>query len=704
MINLKLDKRLFGGTTISFSTRLDDPKNDDLKVDSRLHWEQEEYIVTEAESETLEDGTEFHNVIADINWMALADHKKPGVQLIDAKTAREGMIQILQGEEWEVEGIVVGSDTFSLELTDASVLSWIWEWCKVTGTEPKFHTIRKTISIVTQIGVNRATRFEYGRNLRQFTKTEIPPKFTRLYAFGRDNLNLVSETGSSYIEDYSWYTAQGVSLEDARRLHRKDEIIADDTIVDTAVLYDMAAKVLESGSQGTITYKTLVADLSFFSGQPELAMEVGDSAIVVDRLTNQELPVRVSRYVEFPRDPAMNTIELAFGQIMLPTTQGTSRRSNSTRSWELFVSRNVDTPRQVRLGSTILNRIALDITDNAEWVLGFSISAVGVGSTTMTIEFTDDETDEVLWTTEVQAVTNGEKYDFAFTTASQDIVKGKRVLVARAYSSDAGLGIDIPAGSTTLWVLARGANRQNVTLPNSQRFDFTGAVQTFTVPDDVNEVQLDVNGAEGGTARAGGGARVVAKVPVVAGATYDVYVGGGSWPNGGASGSAGAFVRGGGGGGSSDFRPQGSTMASTLLCAGGGGGGGENSFSDPNPQGGGGGFYEGLPGLTNANAERATPGTQLAGGSGDSGGDGSFDLGGDGQDSGNSFDFCSGGGGGGYYGGEGGVFGPGGNNQSGGAGGSGWASPTAYDLEYTNGANQGEGYVIVSWELPEEIL
>jgi hypothetical protein len=74
--------------------------------------------------------------------------------------------------------------------------------------------------------------------------------------------------------------------------------------------------------------------------------------------------------------------------------------------------------------------------------------------------------------------------------------------------------------------------------PGSATFAFTGGPQSFTVPPGVNEVEISAAGAAGGTGfadlgpplLAGGsgglGGRVVATIPVAAGETLQVNVGG----------------------------------------------------------------------------------------------------------------------------------------------------------------------------------
>src|ERR1700679_3073568 len=99
-------------------------------------------------------------------------------------------------------------------------------------------------------------------------------------------------------------------------------------------------------------------------------------------------------------------------------------------------------------------------------------------------------------------------------------------------------------------------------------FNYTGAVQTYTVPCGVTTLSVTVYGAEGmgntnNVLQGGLGGEVVGTITVVQCEILQVYVGGGGlnnnigggWNGGGNGGTAGcASASGGGGGGGSDIR------------------------------------------------------------------------------------------------------------------------------------------------------
>ena len=271
---------------------------------------------------------------------------------------------------------------------------------------------------------------------------------------------------------------------------------------------------------------------------------------------------------------------------------------------------------------------------------------------------------------------------------------------ARDRAAKACLALAAAAASVTLATVV-DAPRAEAAPPVSMEvvFRYTGAVQSWVVPDGITRVTIDAFGAEGGGSpswlvlppiRGGLGGYTRAAIRVTPGQTLWIFVGGkgkdgvtagGSNPppdqsqggfNGGGTGGIPLAISsgsgGGGGGGASDVRIGGVDVSNRVVVAGGGGG----SSSRLNvpcglSRGGSGG------GLIGANGIAATDDCIGGVGGNQDGttGSGLFGFGGTGS---RPFeDQCGGGGGGGGYWGGGGGF-----LCAGGGGGSGfgpsWAS------------------------------
>jgi len=182
-------------------------------------------------------------------------------------------------------------------------------------------------------------------------------------------------------------------------------------------------------------------------------------------------------------------------------------------------------------------------------------------------------------------------------------------------------------------------------------FQYTGSVQTFTVPTCVTAVSVTAYGAEGvsvgnGNFATGKGGMAAGVLTVTPGQVLNIYVGGQNGYNGGGTGQ-----NGGNGGGASDIRLNGTSLADRVIVAGGGGGAGGDNWNCSTGAGHGGG------GLA--------VGTNFVGGGGGAGYSPSTGCGTDGGNAGGS-------GGTGYHGGGGGgggfISGGAGANANGGGG------------------------------------
>ena len=225
-------------------------------------------------------------------------------------------------------------------------------------------------------------------------------------------------------------------------------------------------------------------------------------------------------------------------------------------------------------------------------------------------------------------------------------------------------------------------------------FNYTGAVQTYTVPAGVTSIQLEVWGAQGGSAvgfdgvpaTGGLGGYSIGNLDVAPGQVLSIYVGGA-----GAMYGAGGFNGGGqagteygaSGGGASDVRVGAYALGDRVIVGGGGGGGAFGSYGS---YGGHGGGLAGGMGLSNGGYTGGGGGTQVSGGAAGCcyGGAiaGTFGAGG------GPGDFHNAGGGGGWYGGGSGA------GQAGAGGGSSYIDGVT-DGTTTAGIRTGNGQVII---------
>lgn len=715
MIDLVLDTMLDQQERMTFTLPVNDPKAEFVVEDVEVRHRGVMYFIRQVQKRR--DGTTiFIDAECDALWYRLGELTIIGSIEFSSATVSAGLASALDGTGWSVGANTAATGSFTMEMEDASVLEVIRSWSLVTSTYVVWDTFAKTVDLVSSRGVDRGTGFRYGRNLTSIEKKSSVPYATKLYAYGADGLNIAGvNSGAQYLEDYSFYTNQGLSLAEARARFTKRRVFSDTTFLVDTELKAAAQEKLNAWAQGTVSYTCKVIDLQSLLLTSE-EFEVGDRVRVRDSELGFDVQTTVVRTKRYPLQPWRDEVELAYLPTLIEPSAAPARTSSAVQ-WLLEGHNNTSELRLRNDGSYIANRIPLKFRTGGEAFFGYDVVFTGIGSGTLSVSALDAESDTLIRRVLEVPYTDGETIQRTMTWWEKELDGQKdyriRMIAAATGGASAASGVNVSEEDSRLWVHYRGAVRQTPAQPNSVVYTYTGGVQKFTVPDDVTMITIEALGGGGGKAGSfsgdgGRGGGVTASFTVVPGTTYDVIVGGRghnetvspspSYPNGGRGGGTGSDS-GAGGGGSSDVRVEGGSLSDTLICAGGGGGSAESSLSNQNPFGGDAGFYTGSNGQNTSGSSIAYGATQFAGGAGGAGADGAFNQGGQGADSGSAFDFGGGGGGGGWYGGEGGAL------ATGGGGGSGWVRADAFDILISDGANppRTDGQVTISWEAPDDV-
>lgn len=724
-LDLWTDDRLDQSEQMGFEIAADNPKAYRLAADVDIVHRSRRFYISEIE-ERRRGRVSTIAVEANAGWYRLGDGVFVGSFVVRDTTPRNGLVQILANTGWTVgtRTNVVG-DSFSMEAQDKSKLAMLRTWSKITGLFLIFDTVAKTVDLVDERGAALGVAFRYGRNITGVRRRVSPPKLTRLFPYGADDLTIAGVNGGvEYLDDLTFYTDQGLTSEEAAALYTRARVHSEPSVLKEAELLALGQAKLAAEAGAQISYELDVVDLSEITEVTETA-RVGDTVGVHDPDFGDSVRPIVTRYRRHWLEPWRNRIELS--TILDPLSDGSSSgRPTSSAEWVQFVG-PVRSDYQVRNdGTFVVAAIPLRFREGGRADFHLDLWATGVGSGDMVVTVIDSvDGNEQQFKQVTVPYTDAETVRASISWAAENLVGSYRYAVRVTTVADGGAGsskgVDVAADTGTddvageyeasWWIKAQGAVQESPTLPNTVRFDYVSdALQSWTVPDNVEEITLTVAGAAGGGSggsQGGGGSIVTVTIPVVPGTIYDVVApeaGGlaasGGWPGGGDGGLVPGNDDGYSGGGYAALIPAGGAITDALLVAPGGGGGGGPSGNPPGSNvGGNGGFLVGEDGGT-GNVANGGGATQSAGGTAGVGSNtgvaGSLGAGGRGAN-GASFQEGGGGGGGGYYGGGGG-----GTSGWGGGGGSGWIDPTvpAFDITIQDGANTGDGYLEMSWSVP----
>lgn len=711
LLALEVDEQLQRTHFLRFDIPASSAKADYLLEDVVVQYRDVLYRITS--HEPFGDGAKaVVHVEASALWNDLNNDTKVGGFKLEGQTPEEGLTAILSGTGWTVDSVDGGLTpaTATLDALDAKALELLRQWASLCGAEVIFDTATKRVSMVAEQGVDRGIGFRYGRNLKSVRRRAEPPRATRLFAFGRDGLDLIGVTDDEvpYVEDFTWYVAQGLTEEEAAELYTKDDVWFDDTITDDDTLLARATERLAILAQPLVTFECSVADLSRLTIEGDFL--IGDTVRVRDGRLDFDLRTRVTRKIEHPLEPWKNEVELSSLQPVDPIESPRRIPSGFGTRWVLFRDTNGPartlTSAEIRLGLWPRFNFVPDLGDMAG---GFTVRATATGSGRVRFRMWD-------YVANAAVADASWSFDFDASVANDLVFTGTFSRKGLSGQKRYGLLAEIDAGSGTLavatqgadfWALVLGLIGSDDPLPiRSQIFSYTGTPQYFTVPDGISTifVTLDGGASHDGSAR---GSHMRVRMPVTPGEIIEVNVAGPGISRSSGTKSEGGYVGGGpggadpnpggtgtAGGGASDLRRTPYGLDDRVVVAGGAGSPGAAGT------GGNGGWPDGYPGAAGVGA--AGPGlggTQLAGGAngGGTATDGTDGQGGSGdQASGTRY---GGGGGGGWKGGGGGgsIFA---TDSAGAGGGSSYFDESAgVDLleSVDGGGPAGNTEILIEW-------
>ena len=304
----------------------------DVATDEELLFRKRRYIITELSRHKNSRITE---IIADEAQTELSSRRVRRLQLNKA-TLGDALEKALSNTAWTVGTVFEPQVEFNAEIENQTVSYCLDFLVNQSGGRIKFDSVNKTVSILDNTEQEPVTTFHYKRNLDDISKTEVQPKATVLYPYGKEGMNIESlNDGNDYIEDFSWYTGLGMSLSEARERFRKEMVWEDNRYVYVGNLLREAQKRLASLSHPQINYAIKTASLQ------NMNLHIDDSVYVVDEELGIKIKTIVSRVIT-SNDPTRNEVELDYvpsslSDIVADNTSGDSVGGDAEA---VFVSKN----------------------------------------------------------------------------------------------------------------------------------------------------------------------------------------------------------------------------------------------------------------------------------------------------------------------------------------------------------------------------
>ena len=186
-------------------------------------------------------------------------------------SAGHALYAILDGTDWNI-GTVDVDGVHDLEMEKVSRLQLIKQIQAIWGGYLVFDSVNKIISLRSPLTWNNTTGFEirYAKNLKHITRTQSNKIFTRIYPFGKDNLDIASvNDGVKYIANNTYTEKDYVG------------IFTDNDITNPQTLKEKAELWLSLYCKPRNLYKAKIVDLRILPEYSHEYFSIGDIAKVI---------------------------------------------------------------------------------------------------------------------------------------------------------------------------------------------------------------------------------------------------------------------------------------------------------------------------------------------------------------------------------------------------------------------------------------
>lgn len=285
------------------------PSVKDVKSDQELIFRNRRFKVTDVDRTRSDGEAELsaEEVQAELADLVLVEYKP------NSWTLEQAAMAALEDTRWTI-GEMQGSRYGRADFEDISVLEALKFLARHQDGYLSFDSLNRRVSILQTQGTVHEVVFTYGRQLTDIEKSERNPKTTVIYPTGAEGLTIASvNDGVEFVEDYGYYVAQGLTLEEARQCHRREDYWSDERYTVAENMLRDAQKRLEDEAYPAITYTLKAAATTAVEGSNDFdlgELHLGDKVYVWDDEIDARLQATVAA-VTTSSDASKNELTLS---------------------------------------------------------------------------------------------------------------------------------------------------------------------------------------------------------------------------------------------------------------------------------------------------------------------------------------------------------------------------------------------------------
>ncbi|MBA1335921.1 MAG: hypothetical protein HPY66_1739 [Firmicutes bacterium] len=206
--------------------------------------------------------------------------------IYEVGSAAHALYAVLQGTGWTV-GTVDVTGIHDLETEKESILANIQQIQETWGGYLVWDSVNKTVSLrdETAWAIYTGYQVRYAKNLKNITRTSDYNIVTKLYPFGKDDLDIGSVNGGVIYLTNNSYTDKVLT-----------EIWVNQDIADPQELKDAAIKYLEGVCRPRHNYTVTQVDRRLQSGFQHEDYDIGHIVDLIDEEANINDTARILRY------------------------------------------------------------------------------------------------------------------------------------------------------------------------------------------------------------------------------------------------------------------------------------------------------------------------------------------------------------------------------------------------------------------------
>lgn len=259
---------------------------------------------------------------------------------MDGEPLASAVEKALKGSRWTVGHVMETDMVISSRMEDTNANEVLKFLEQQSNGVLEYDSARRVVSLRERVSETPNVTFRYGKNLSELIKTDDEPvEATVIRPTGKEGMTISSVNGGlDYVEDFSWYIAQGLTIDEARERFTKKQSWPDERYIYNINLKRAAERRLSALAHPKIGYS-----LETYGSNAE-NLSLHEHVFVVDEELGLRLKAEVTRLF-ISNDPSNNQVDLAYLPESLGSNSSASSSSNggSSESGEaVFLVKNQD--------------------------------------------------------------------------------------------------------------------------------------------------------------------------------------------------------------------------------------------------------------------------------------------------------------------------------------------------------------------------